>query len=138
MHVVVAGGGALGAQLASALVGRGHGAVVVEGGAQQVAALRRVAPNVAVVAGDACVAETLEEAGALHADVLVACTGSDEDNLVIALLAKRQLEVPRVVARVNDEANRWLFDGSWGVDLAVSQVQVLVGVVEPAKDPEAG
>jgi len=60
----------------------------------------------------------LEEAGALKADVLVATTGDDEDNLVISLLAKRQFDVPRVVARNNYPENRWLFNERWGVDVA--------------------
>jgi trk system potassium uptake protein TrkA len=85
-----------------------------------------------VTVGDAGVADTLAEAGALRADVLVACTGRDDENLVISLLARRRLEVPRVVARVNDEAHRWLFEETWGVDAAISSSASLVNLIEEA------
>ncbi len=130
MHVVVAGGDAVGAQLARALGAAGNEVVIVEPDRERVAAL--LAQGLEVVAGNACVAPILEAAGALRADVLVACTGSDEENLVISVLAKRHLEVPRVVARINDDADRWLFDDSWGVDAAISQASSLVAVIEEA------
>jgi trk system potassium uptake protein TrkA len=79
--------------------------------------------------GDALVPSTLEEAGALRADALVACTQSDEDNLVISLLAKKRFNVPRVIARVNDPANDGLFDHSWGVDALVSPATSLVSMI---------
>jgi trk system potassium uptake protein TrkA len=81
------------------------------------------------VRGDALVPSTLEAAGALRADVLVACTQSDEDNLVISLLAKNHFNVPRVIARVNDPANDELFDQSWGVDALVSPATALVSMI---------
>jgi trk system potassium uptake protein len=84
------------------------------------------------VRGDAVVPSTLEAAGALRADVLVACTRSDEDNLVISLLAKRHFNVPRVIARVNDSANESLFNESWGVDALVSPSTTLVSMIRQA------
>jgi len=66
-------------------------------------------PEIDVVLGDACEPLLLEKAGILRADVVVAATSDDEDNLVIALLAHKEFEVPRVVARVNDPRNSWLF-----------------------------
>lgn len=130
MHIVVAGGGAVGAQLAQALEAAGNEVAVVEAESERAASLS--AAGLKVITGNACVATTLEAAGALRADVLVACTGSDEENLVISVLAKRHLEIPRVVARVNDDANRWLFDDPWGVDAAISQASALVAVIEEA------
>jgi trk system potassium uptake protein TrkA len=85
-----------------------------------------------VVTGTACAPGRLEAAGALHADVLVACTGRDEDNLIISMLARRRFEVPRIVATVRDDANRWLFDASWGVDAAISAASALVTLIEEA------
>lgn len=131
-RVVVAGGGAVGAQLARALAETGAQVTVVEADAARADVLSAptgAEPGLVVVTGNAAVAGTLEAAGALAADVLVACTGSDAENLVIALVAKRLLDVPRVVARLNDEADRWLFDGSWGVDVVVSAVSALVAAV---------
>jgi trk system potassium uptake protein TrkA len=64
--------------------------------------------------------------------VVVAATGDDEDNLVISLLAKQEFAVPRVVARVNNAKNQWLFNQSWGVDVSVSTPQLLTALVEEA------
>jgi trk system potassium uptake protein TrkA len=73
----------------------------------------------------------LEAAGTLKADVLVACTRSDEDNLVISLLAKKRFGVPRVIARVNDPASDELFGPAWGVDALVSPATSLVEMIRP-------
>ena len=86
-------------------------------------------PGLRAVHGDALVPSTLEAAGALRADVLVACTQSDEDNLVISLLAKKRFNVTRVIARVNDPANDELFNHSWGVDALVSPATALVSMI---------
>jgi trk system potassium uptake protein len=71
-------------------------------------------------------------AGLAHADVVVAATGDDEDNLVISLLAKQEFAVPRVVARVNNPKNHALFTEAWGVDVAVSTPHILRSLVEEA------
>ncbi|MGA8680454.1 MAG: NAD-binding protein, partial [Acidimicrobiales bacterium] len=89
------------------------------------------------VRGQAAVPSTLEAAGALRADVLVACTRSDEDNLVVSYLAKRRFDVPRVIARVNDVANEMLFDGSWGVDAVVSPSTLLVSVIKQTRNADS-
>jgi trk system potassium uptake protein TrkA len=62
----------------------------------------------------------------------VAPTGEDEDNLVISLLAKRQFDVPRGVARINDNDNAWLFDRKWGVDVPVPAAGPLISLIEEA------
>lgn len=129
-RIIVAGGGRVGRQIASELSGPGNGVTVVDRDRHRAAELERM--GLRVVCGDACVAEILEEAGGLSADVLVACTGRDEENLVIATVAKRHLEIPRVVARVNDIADRWLFDESSGVDAAISSALSVVALIEEA------
>ncbi len=58
-------------------------------------------------------------------DVVVAATGDDKANVVLSLLAKTEFAVPRVVARVNDPRNEWLFTDAWGVDVAVSTPRML-------------
>jgi trk system potassium uptake protein TrkA len=60
----------------------------------------------------------------------VAATGDDEDNLVIALLAKQEFAVPRVIARVNHPKNEWMFNESWGVDVAMSPPHILGSLIE--------
>jgi trk system potassium uptake protein TrkA len=82
--------------------------------------------------GDACEPYVLEEAKLGQADVIVAATGDDEDNLVISLLAKQEFAVPRVVARVNHPSNEWMFTEQWGVDAAVSPPHILTALVEEA------
>jgi trk/ktr system potassium uptake protein len=110
--------------------------VIVVGGAglpdQVAAALRNAGDEVTVIEGDPLVPATLEAAGARNADVLAALTQSDEDNLVISLLAKRRFQIPRIVARVNDLANEALFDSSWGVDALVSPATALVSMIRSA------
>ena len=64
--------------------------------------------------------------------MVVAVTGDDEDNLVISLLAKQEFGVPRVVARVNNPSNEWLFNETWGIDVSVSTPHLLTALVEEA------
>ena len=64
--------------------------------------------------------------------MVIAATGDDKANVVVSLLAKTEFAVPRVVARVNDPRNEWLFDDSWGVDVAVSTPRMLASLVEEA------
>ncbi len=129
-RIIVAGGGRVGRQIATELSGPGNTVTVVDRDRRLAHELER--QGLRVVCGDACVAEILEEAGGLSADVLVACTGRDEENLVISTVAKRHLEIPRVVARVNDIADRWLFDEASGVDAAISSALSLVALIEEA------
>ncbi|MGH2526421.1 MAG: potassium channel family protein, partial [Actinomycetota bacterium] len=88
------------------------------------------APDVDLILGDACEPWVLEKADLTSADVVVATTGDDEDNLVTSLLAKQEFGVPRVLARVNHPDNEWLFNEQWGVDAAVSPPHLLTALVE--------
>jgi len=65
-------------------------------------------------------------------NVVIAATGDDKVNLVVSLLAKTEYGVPRVVARINHPNNEWLFNESWGVDVAVSTPRLLSALVEEA------
>ena len=89
-------------------------------------------PGVPWMKADACEVSRLAEAGVDKADVVAAVTGDDEDNLVVSLLAKQEFGVPRVVARVNNPKNEWMFNESWGVDVAVSTPHLLTALVEEA------
>ena len=88
--------------------------------------------GVAWLQADACEVSELVEAGRAQADVVVAATGDDEDNLVISLLAKQEFGVPRVIARVNHPKNEWLFNENWGVDVSVSTPHLITALVEEA------
>ena len=81
---------------------------------------------------DACEITSLDKASLNDCQVLVAATGDDKVNLVASLLGKTEYGVPRVVARVNHPKNEWLFDSSWGVDVAVSTPRIIAALVEEA------
>ncbi len=119
MRVSIAGGGVVGQFIARDLVANGHSVLIVESD-PAVFARQEPLPNCTWFAGDACEVSTLHRAGFGDADVVVAATGDDEDNLVVSLLSKQEFAVPRVIARVNHPKNRWLFNESWGVDVSVS------------------
>lgn len=131
MKVVIAGAGNVGSFIAEDLHNAGHEILVLEQDEQLVAKLSKQVDCKWVVA-DACEVASLHKAGVADADVMVAATGDDEDNLVISLLAKQEFMVPRVVARVNHPKNHWLFNKSWGVDVAVSTPHLLSSLVEEA------
>src|SRR5512134_2772952 len=101
MRVVIAGAGAIGRHLASDLAGRGHSVTLIEQDPDVLETAREWAPDVDHMLGDACEPWVLEKADLSTADVVVAATGDDEDNLVTSLLAKQEYGVPRVLARVN-------------------------------------
>jgi trk system potassium uptake protein TrkA len=132
MKVVVTGGGAIGRHVAADLVARGHEVTLIEQDRDIVDDLRADVPEVSVMLGDGCEPWVLEAAELGHADVVVAATGDDEDNLVTSLLAKQEFAVPRVLARVNHPKNEWLFTAQWGVDTAVSPPHMLTSMVEEA------
>lgn len=134
MNVLVVGSTQLAVQVATTLAGAGCDVNYVRTEAEGAVAPRD--PAVRVVAGDPLV--VLEEAGALRTDVLVACSPSDAENLVVSFLGKHRFGIPSVVARVNDPDDAWLFDGSWGVDVAVSVADLFaetVLAVRPRQDP---
>jgi len=132
MRVVIAGAGAVGRYLASDLAGRGHQVTLIEQDPGTLETAAESAPNVRLLLGDACEPWVLDKADLRTADVVVAATGDDEDNLVTSLLAKQEHGVPRVLARVNHPRNEWMFTEQWGVDQAVSVPHVLTGLVEEA------
>ncbi|KRD19481.1 MULTISPECIES: potassium channel family protein [unclassified Streptomyces] len=131
MKVLIAGAGRLGAQIAQVLSAARNEVTLIDADDDRLAELEGRIP-VRLVAGDACEPPLLEAAGALTADLVIAATGDDEDNLVISLLAKRQFSVPRVAARVNDAENTWLFDERWGVDASVPAAAPLISLIEEA------
>ena len=131
MKVAIAGGGSVGTAIARDLYTNGHDVLVLEQDSDLVDR-RRSELDVTWIACDACEVASLDAAGLTTVDVVVAATGDDEDNLVISLLAKQEFAVPRVVARVNNSKNQWLFNESWGVDVSVSTPQLLTALVEEA------
>ena len=131
MKVAICGGGSVGTTIARDLNASGHEVLVLEQDPDLVER-RRKELDVTWIAADACEVASLDAAGLATVDVVVAATGDDEDNLVISLLAKQEFAVPRVVARVNNSKNQWLFNEGWGVDISVSTPQLITAIVEEA------
>jgi trk system potassium uptake protein TrkA len=131
VRVAIAGAGNVGKFVARDLAERGHDVILIERNKQLI--MRESAKiDCTWVHADACEPFDLQGIGLDECDVMVAATGDDEDNLVVALLAKQEFGIPRVLARVNHPNNQWLFNQSWGVDVAVSPPQLLTGLVEEA------
>jgi trk system potassium uptake protein TrkA len=132
MRVVVTGAGNIGRYLSADLAVRGHQVTLIDQNPSVVEDVREMVPDVNVILGDACEPWVLEGAELAMAEVVVAATGDDEDNLVTSLLAKQEFAVPRVLARVNHPKNEWMFNEQWGVDAAVSPPHLLTSMVEEA------
>ncbi|HLZ38107.1 MAG TPA: TrkA family potassium uptake protein [Mycobacteriales bacterium] len=130
MRVAIAGAGNVGRSIARELLENGHEVLLIE---RDPRALKiDSVPQAEWLLADACEIASLEEAQLQRCHVVIASTGDDKVNLVVSLLAKTEYAVPRVVARVNHPKNEWLFNESWGVDVAVSSPRLLSALVEEA------
>lgn len=130
MRIAIAGAGSVGRSIATELVDSGHQVMLID---RNAAAITPEYIDAAEwVHADACELSSMEEIGLQTCDVVIAATGDDKVNLVLALLAKTEFAVARVVGRVNDPRNEWLFNESWGVDVAVSTPRILAALVEEA------
>lgn len=130
MKVAIAGAGAVGRSIARELIRSEHDVMLLERKLDHVD--QAAVPEAEWVLADACELSLLEAAHLENYDVVIAATGDDKANLVLSLLAKTEFGVNRVVARVNDPRNEWLFDAAWGVDVAVSTPRMLASLVEEA------
>jgi len=129
MFVVIAGGGRTGTQLAQLLLEEDHEVRVIEQRKDILARLHRELPTEVIFEGNASELEVLGNAGAPEAEVVVACTASDEDNLVICYTARKQYNVRRTIARINDPRNAWLFDEKFCVDVALNASSVIASLI---------
>ena len=134
MDIIIVGGGKTGAYLASLLTEDGYRIRVIEARKDLVAGLRAQFGERDVILGNGADPLVLERAGILHADVVVAATGEDEVNLVVSTLAKMEYSVPRVVARVNNPVNAWMFNEGMGVDVGINQAELLARSVQEGLD----
>lgn len=129
MFVIIVGGGKTGSQLALQLLEGGHKVKLIEDRPVVLARLREELPEDVVVAGDGSSPSVLESVGIEQAQVLAAVTGEDEDNLVVTTLARFEFGVRRVIARVNNPKNTWLFTPDMGVDVALCQSDILAKLI---------
>ena len=129
MKVIVVGGGKVGTSLALLLLGKGYTVKVIEAQKERIPQLQKDLPANAVASGNGTDPVVLEAAGILGVDVVAATTGQDETNLVVTNLARFAFNVPRVVARVNNPKNAWMFTPMMGVDVAVNQADLMAGLI---------
>jgi len=124
MYIIVIGGGKVGYYLATALLDQGHEILVVEKDPAQTQLIIDRLGSVCV-RGDGCEVSTLTDAGTGRAEMFIAVTGDDEDNLVACQVAKHKFNVPRTVARINNPNNETIFK-ELGIDVAVSSTNIIL------------
>ncbi len=128
MYVIIVGGSRVGFHLARHLIEQGREVTLIEKDRARARAMRAQLGD-ALQIGDGARVETLRQAGANRADVMVAVTDSDETNLVTCQIAKAVFLKPRTIARVSDPRNEAVF-GALGVDLTVSSTRIIDAMIE--------
>jgi len=128
MYIIVVGGGKVGYYLTKSLLEQGHEVLVIEKDPRKCAVLTdELGAN--VLHGDGCDASSMAEAGVERADVVVAVTGDDEDNLVVCQVARHKFNVPRTIARINNPKNERIFR-RLGIDVTVSSTELILSQIE--------
>lgn len=130
MRIAIVGAGNVGRSIARELIANGHEVLLIERDPHAIKS--DTVPEAEWLLADGCEMDSLEEADLATCDVSVAATGDDKANLVHALLAKTEFNVPRTVARINHPNNEWLFTDQWGVDVAVSVPRIMSALIEEA------
>ena len=128
MYIIIVGGGRVGYYLGRALLNEGHEVLIVEKNAHFCDVINEEMGSVCVQ-GDGCEAATLAEVGTARADMLVAVTGDDEDNMVACQVAKHKFNVPRTIARIRNPQNEMLFK-KLGIDVTVSATNIIMEAIE--------
>jgi len=128
MYIIIVGGGRVGYYLAKALLDEGHEVLIIEKNARFCEIINEEMGSVCVP-GDGCEAATLADVGTGRADMLIAVTGDDEDNLVACQVAKYKFNVPRTIARVRNPQNEAIFK-KLGIDVTVSATTIILEAIE--------
>ncbi|MCC6458530.1 MAG: NAD-binding protein [Caldilineaceae bacterium] len=129
MFVVVAGGGRVGAQLASSLLDQGHRVRIVEDRRHVLAHLHHELPTEVIFEGSVTDPGLLDHVELGRADVAAACTADDADNLAFCFLARTRYQVPKTIARINNPRTAWLFDDTFHVDISLNQAEFMAGII---------
>ena len=129
MNVLIAGGDPTGAQLASLLLEQNHKIYLVEHRKEVLSLLHQQLPTDAIYEDRVMDLRVLENVGIRKADVLVACTSDDADNLVLCYLAHNLFKVPRTIGRINNPRHAWLFNEKLHVDVALNESSVLAHLI---------
>jgi trk system potassium uptake protein TrkA len=129
MYTIIVGGGKVGVYLASLLLAEKHQIKVIEHRKDRIALLEKSIPTEMLILGSGSNPNVLEAAGIHKANVVAAVTGTDETNLVVCSLARQEFNCPRVIARVNNPKNAWLYTPDMGVDVALNQADLLAHLI---------
>jgi trk system potassium uptake protein TrkA len=129
MYILIVGGGKVGYYLTKTLVNEGVNEVLLIEKDRHKVEIFTERFGAVVMQGNGDEVATLQAAGAARADVVIAVTGHDEDNLVICQVAKKHFNVPRTIARVNNPKNEELFR-RLGIDTTVSSTNVILNLIE--------
>ena len=128
MYIIIVGGGKVGYYLARALLDEGHEILVLEKDPERSEFICSELGSVCT-RGDGCEVATLTEAGTGRAEMFIAVTGDDEDNLVACQVAKHKFNVPRTIARISNPNNETIFK-KLGIDVTVSSTNVILENIE--------
>lgn len=126
MKIIIIGGGQVGCYIANLLIENGNSVIVIENKEKALQTLQQNGiKKENILVGDGTDALLLEKAGVKVCNALVCVTGSDETNLAAAMMAKFEYDVPKVVGRVNNPKNAWLFNAGMGVDVKINQADLI-------------
>lgn len=134
MKIIIIGGGQVGTYIANLLIQSNNTVKVIENRENVYAKLKNELPEETIVFGSGTDPNILEACGIGSADVVAAVSGADEVNLVASTIAKFEFDVPRVIARINNPKNNWLFNHSMGVDVALNQADLMAHLVVEEMD----
>ena len=134
MKVIIVGGGKVGTYLAALLLSNGHQVKLLEDNEKLFNKAAKELPKDILINENATEPEVLEKVGIASADVLAAVTEEDQKNLVVSTLAKMEFGVAKVIARVNNPKNTWLYNSEMGVDVQVNQADIIAHLVVEEMD----
>ena len=130
MNVLIVGGGPTGAQLAGFLVDQKINVSLVENRRDMLKQLHQELPTEAIYEDNPMDLQALENSGIRNSDVLVACTSSDADNVVLCYLARTRFNVPRTIGRINNPRHAWLFTEEMHVNVALNESSILAHLIQ--------
>ncbi len=128
MYIIIIGGGKVGFYLAKALLNEGHEILVIERDAIRTEFINNELGSVCI-RGDGSEVTTLTEVGTGRANMFIAVTGDDDDNLVACQIAKHKFNVPRTIARISNPKNETIFK-KLGIDVTVSSTNIILEDIE--------